>query len=72
MELVKNNASGKYFVVLDDTGEDEFLVITPEGKVKRLERRLFGPRNIVDPKKTMRVRHLTPTQIDKYSEYLDE
>jgi len=72
VELVKNKASGKYFVVLDDDGNDDFLVVTPEGKIKRLERRLFGPRNIVDPQKTRRIHKLTQMQLDKYSEYIDE
>ena len=38
MELAENRASGKIFVVLDDTGGRDFLVITPEGRVQRLER----------------------------------
>ena len=41
MELVKNKASGKIFVVLDDIGNGDFLVITPDGKVKHLEKCLF-------------------------------
>jgi hypothetical protein len=41
MELAENRASGKIFVVLDDTNGGYFLVITPEGRVKRLERSLF-------------------------------
>ena len=72
MELVKNKASGKYFVVLDDAGDNDFLVITPEGKVRRLERRLFEPQDTVDLKKTPQGHLLTPTQMDTYSEYLDE
>ena len=43
MNLVKNRASGMPFIVLDDTGDRYIQLITPEGKVKRLERRLFGP-----------------------------
>ena len=49
MEFVKNKASGKLFVLLDDTGGSDFLVITPEGKVKRLERHLFEPQDLVAP-----------------------
>ena len=72
MELVKNRASGKYFVVLDDTGETEFLVITPEGKVKRLEQHLFEAQDAVDPKDGQWVCNLTKKQMDKYSEYFCE
>lgn len=36
MEFVQNKASGKIFVVLDDTGGNGILVITPEGRVIHL------------------------------------
>ena len=72
MELVRNKASGKFFVVLDDAGDNDFLVITPEGKVRRLERRLFGTQDTFDLKKTLPGQLLTPSQMDTYSEYLDE
>lgn len=71
MELVKNKASGKYFVVLDDAGEDDFLVITPEGKVKRLERRLFAAQETANHRGAPRFPHLTQTQMEKYTEYLN-
>ena len=72
MELVKNKASGKYFVVLDDTESDKFLVITSEGKVKHLERHLFGPRVTAELKSRPLDLNLTKTQMDKCEEYLDE
>lgn len=72
MELVKNKASGKYFVVLDDSGVADFLVVTPEGKVKRLERRLFDPQYPIDPMDLLWGRNFTKTQIDIYREYFDE
>ncbi len=72
MELVKNKASGKYFVLIDDTGGTDFLVITPDGKVSRLERNLFAPPDLVDPQEALFNHHLTKTQADIYSEYLGE
>ena len=73
MELVKNKASGKYFIVLDDdTGGIDFLLITPAGKVRRLERRLFDPLDIVDPKKPRWRHRLTELQLKKYEEYFDK
>lgn len=41
MELAKNKASGQIFVVLDDSGGRYFLGVTPDGRVKQLERKLF-------------------------------
>jgi hypothetical protein len=69
MELVKNKASGKSFIVLDDYGDTNLLLITPEGKVKRLDRHLFGSQVAVDPSKQQLKLNLTKIQIDKYSEY---
>ena len=49
VELVRNIASGKYFILLEDkSGSANFLLITPTGKVRQIERRLFGLPNIFD------------------------
>lgn len=72
MDLVKNKASKKYFIVLDDTEDVDFLLITPEGKVRRLEQRLFTPLDTVDPKKPPWRQRLTERQLKKYKEYIDE
>lgn len=72
VELVRNKASGKYFVVLDGSAASEFLVITPEGKVKHLERNLFEPIDTVDPEDTRWMYHLTRLQREKYAEYIEE
>lgn len=69
MELVKNKVSGKLFVVLDDTEDADFLLITPEGKVKRLERHLFVPLEIAGPAEARFKRQLTKSQVDMYAEY---
>lgn len=73
MRLVKNKASGKYFIVLEggDVGEAYFLVITPEGKVKSLERHLFEPLDDVDPGDVRWTRRYTTAQLNKYREYCD-
>lgn len=72
MELVKNKASGKYFVVLEEAGDRDFLVVTPEGKVKRLERHLFDALNIADPAEAVMNHKLTKPQLDQYLTYFDE
>lgn len=69
MELVKNKASGRFFVVLDDDNGSDFLLVTPEGKVKRLERHLFGPIFPIDPPEMKRRYPLTQEQVDIYTAY---
>jgi len=72
MELVKNKASGKYFVVLEETGDGEFLVVTPEGKIKRLERYLFESLHVADPVEALVNHNLTKPQLNRYLTYFGE
>jgi len=69
MELVKNKASGKFFIVIDDTGDKYIKLITPEGKVKFLDRHLFEPQASADHKDSLYYGHLTNVQMDRYMEY---
>lgn len=68
MDLVKNLASGKSFIVLEDSGEKYIQLITPEGKVKRLDRRLFEPLVSVEHTDSKQHENLTSAQMDKYME----
>lgn len=73
MELVRNKASGKFFVVLEDTGGSDFLAVTPEGRIRRLERHLFDPQEeITDPEEAVFENKLTKSQVDLYAEYSGE
>ena len=42
MEIYKNRVSGKYFICIQESGEEKALFITPKGKVKPLELKLFS------------------------------
>lgn len=68
MDLVKNIASGKPFIVLEDTGDKYIQLITPEGKVKSLDRRLFESLVPADHADSKQHEGLTPAQADKYME----
>jgi hypothetical protein len=72
MEVMKNKASGKFFVVLDDTGGPDFLAITPEGKIRRLERHLFVPQDTTGSGEAVFKTQLTKSQVDLYAEYSGE
>ena len=68
MELVKNKASGKPFILIEDTGGAHLLLVTPEGKIKRLERRLFDPPVEVAPE-ILKIEHdLTQPQVARYED----
>jgi hypothetical protein len=69
MKLVKNKSSGRFFLVLEDTGGARFVLVTPEGKVKRLERRLFGAHISADHQDSQWDSLLTRVQMDTYAAY---
>ena len=69
MDLVKNRATGRPFIVLDDTGDRYIQLITPEGKIKRLDRRLFEPLFSAGHMDSKPHENLTCEQMDKYMEY---
>jgi hypothetical protein len=73
MTLIRNKTSGKYFIVLEgeDASEGHLLLITPEGRVKRLESRLFEGPVTVDPRAPAWVKRLSAAQLAKYDEYLN-
>jgi hypothetical protein len=41
IRVCKNRESGKYFIHIADAGPDKFTLVTPQGKVKILEKRFF-------------------------------
>lgn len=70
MELVRNIASGKYFILLEDDPSDiHFLLVTPEGKIRQVEKHLLGLPNIVDRKTSLLSYNLTELQLKKYEEF---
>lgn len=68
MELVRNKASGKIFVVLDDSGENEFLLVTPDGKVRTLEKHLFSTME-VDAETPLSDQRVSAVQKKVYTRY---
>jgi hypothetical protein len=73
MTLIRNKVSRKYFIVLEgeDVPEDQLLLITPEGRVKRLESRLFEGPMAADPGAPDWMKWLSAAQLAKYEEYLN-
>lgn len=71
MELVKNKASGKHFIIINDNENGTGLMVTPQGEVKELKLQLFDHGEAIDPEGALGDRLLTAEQIEKYEEYLD-
>jgi len=71
MEIVKNKASGKHFIIINDNENGKGLMISPQGELKELELQLFDHGEVIDPEGDLVDRLLTADQIDKYKEYMD-
>ena len=69
MELVRNKASGKIFVVLEDANDTEFIAITPDGKVKKLEKRFFSGMDVLKGEFSPANWKATDAQVDMYCNY---
>jgi hypothetical protein len=72
MELMKNKVSGRLFILLEDIDHSSLLLITPEGKVKRLARHLFTPQDSDNHSDVPMVHQLTKRQIEMYERYSEK
>jgi hypothetical protein len=66
MEIWRNSVSGKYFIYLGDTGQDEALFVTPVGAIKSLEKGLFEEMIVEDEAE------ITEPQKQRFQEYCEE
>ena len=70
MEIYKNKVSGKYFIYIQESGEEKALFITPKGKVKPLELKLFsyysGRR---DEDELLNKELITKKQVERFEQY---
>jgi hypothetical protein len=71
MNLFKNKASGKYFIHIEDVGNDEALFITPLGDLKFLELNLFSSQESVDEDLYLRRDIVTRLQVERYHKYME-
>lgn len=70
MEICKNKRTGKVFIYLDDRGDGQALMITPQGIVLSLDHDLFTePIEIDNDKELMDQGHISPDQYNLYCQY---
>ncbi len=71
MDLYKNNASGKYFIHLEDAEKGMALFVTPNGDLKILEINLFENQGFMDEADWLKRDLITPIQLNQYYEYMN-
>lgn len=70
MKIYKNKTSGKYFIYIENTGNDEALLITSEGKIKSLKLRLFDEPQEEDEDYFLSQGLIMEVQIKRYRQYM--
>jgi hypothetical protein len=70
MDILKNKASGKYFIHIEDMEDGSALFVTPLGELKVLELSLFERHEPVDEESFLRRGLITQHQVGRYHKYL--
>jgi len=65
MQVCKNKKSGKYFIYIQDTGNNEVLLITPEADIKSLDATLFEDSEDLEADFLLANNQLTEEQIQR-------
>ena len=69
MELYKNKNSGKLFIYLEPTNDNEALFITPENEIKQLKLKLFEYWMDEDKSSLLSQNLVTESQLLKYDKH---
>jgi hypothetical protein len=69
MEICKNKSSNKYFIYIENTGNREALLITPEARVISLKIDLFDDVEEQEEDYLLNNKLLTEPQVKRYREY---
>jgi len=66
MEIYRNKSSGKFFIYIQDTDTKRIELVTPDGKIKILEKRFFD--NHVEREENYLLKQglITELQINRY------
>jgi len=67
IEVLKNSHSGKWFIMLDQPNDNQYLVINAEGRVLTMNADLFGDPELVAPEQVSPP--LTEAQTQAYVKY---
>ncbi len=69
MQVCKNKNSGKYFIYIQDTGNDEVLLVTPDAYIKSLKANLFVDIEDKEADSLLASGQITEAQIQRFRVY---
>ena len=69
MKVCKNKSSGKYFIYIQKTGNDEALLVTPQSEIKSLKLHLFEAPEEMDKDYLISNGIITENQLERLKQY---
>ena len=72
MLVYKNRSSGKHFIYIQKTGNDEVLLITPQSEIKSLKLCLFEPPEEKEEDYLISNGIITENQLRRWKQYLED
>jgi len=69
MRVCKNRSSGKHFIYIQKTGNDEALLVTPQSEIKSLKLRLFEALEEKDEDYLFSKGIITENQLERWKQY---
>ena len=69
MLVYKNRSSGKHFIYIQKTGNDEALLVTPQSEIKSLKLRLFEALEEKDEDYLLSNGMITENQLERWTQY---
>lgn len=72
LEVRKNIQSGDYFIVIEEINRDEAKLITPKGKIKQLQLKLFDELEEKNMKNLLEDNLISREQLVKFNEYIEK
>ena len=71
MELLRNKNSGKHFIYIQSTGNNEALMVTPEAEIKSLNVDLFEELNEMEENDPLLKDLISESQLKRFDEYME-
>ena len=72
MLIYKNRSSGKYFICIEKTGDDEVLLVTPQSEIKSLKLHLFESPEEKEENYLISNGIITEKQLSRWKQYLED
>lgn len=69
MKIYKNKASGKYFIFINNSGQDEALFVTPSCEIKSINKGLLSERLREDESDFISKNLISKEQVERYTQY---